>query len=64
MSENEAQRAPRPYIGMLFRCCHVYVRIYLNREGSAYSGRCPRCGAKAEITVGPDGSPARFWQAE
>lgn len=54
---------PRPYIGMHFRCCNVYTRIYINRAGTAYVGCCPRCGAKAEVKVGPGGSSSRFWTA-
>lgn len=57
-------RKPRPFVGMLFKCCHVYVRIYLNREGTAYAGACPRCGGKVELRVAPGGSSSRFWTAE
>jgi len=53
----------RPYIGMLFRCCHVYLRIYLNREGTAYVGHCPSCAMPVQIKVSPAGSRSRFWQA-
>lgn len=55
---------PRRYIGMMFKCCRVYTRIYLNREGTAYIGRCPKCAAKVEIKIGPGGADARFWTAE
>ena len=54
---------PRPYIGMLFRCCHVYTRIYLNRTGTAFVVHCPKCGARATIKAAPGGSKARFWTA-
>jgi len=57
-------RNPRPFIGMHFKCCNVYTRIYLNNEGTAYVGFCPKCAKKAEIKVGPGGSNARFWSAE
>ncbi len=59
-----AMPAPRPYIGMLFRCCHIYLRIYLNREGTAYTGACPRCAARVHIKAATGGSRARFWAAE
>ena len=55
---------PRPYIGVKFECCKVYIRIYLNKAGTAYVGHCPRCAAKIEIKVGPGGSDSRFWVAE
>jgi hypothetical protein len=56
-------RAPRPYIGMHFKCCHVYIRIYLNRDGTAFVGACPKCGARAVVKAGKGGSPSRFWSA-
>ena len=58
------ENRPRAYIGMMFKCCHVYTRIYMNREGAAYVGHCPKCGKKVEIKVGPGGSRSRFWSAE
>ncbi len=54
----------RPYIGMHFKCCHVYARIYLNREGTAFSGRCPKCGTPVLIKAKSGGSRSRFWTAE
>ncbi len=58
------KRKPRPYIGMFFKCCHVYTRIYINRAGTAYFGQCPKCGAKAKMKVAPGGSKSRFWSSE
>ena len=55
---------PRPYIGMLFQCCHVYTRIYVNKTGTAYSGMCPKCGKAVRIKTGPGGSKSKFWTAE
>lgn len=57
-------KGTRPYIGMWFRCCHVYCRIYLNRAGTAFQGFCPKCGAKATVHVAKGGSKSRFWIAE
>jgi len=64
MSQKKPERAPRPYIGMTFKCCNVYTRIYLNRAGTAYVGFCPKCAAKAEIKISPTGTDARFFTAE
>jgi hypothetical protein len=49
----------RPYLSVLFACCSVYQRIYRNAEGTAYSGRCPRCGKPVKFEVGPGGTEAR-----
>jgi hypothetical protein len=54
----------RPYLGIHFKCCNVYSRIYLNKKGTAFVGWCPKCAAKAEIKVSPHGSKARFFTAE
>ncbi len=53
----------RPWIGINFDCCGVYARIYRNREGTLYSGRCPKCLAKVEVQVGPGGTSQRLFRA-
>ena len=62
--KGNARGAPRPYIGVLFKCCHVYARVYLNRAGTDFIGHCPKCAAKIRIKAGPGGSRSRFWTAE
>ncbi|MDX9856746.1 MAG: hypothetical protein RBT76_03040 [candidate division Zixibacteria bacterium] len=66
MTEKPAHiRAGRPFIGMHFKCCNVYTRLYLNKAGTAFVGYCPRCGRKkAEVKVSPAGSTSRFFGAE
>lgn len=63
MGETPEKKA-RPFIGVLFKCCNVYSRVYVNRQGTAYSGHCPRCARALEVKVAPGGSRARFWTAE
>jgi len=61
---DEKVKNKRPFIGMHFKCCNVYSRIYLNRAGTAFVGWCPKCAVKAEVTVSPSGTKARFFSAD
>lgn len=55
----------KPFVGVHFRCCNVYARIYLNAAGTAFVGWCPRCARKkAEITVSASGSSTPFFSAD
>lgn len=58
-----SSRRKRPFIGVLFECCHLYQRIYLNREGTAFRGGCPKCGRRVEVFVDPNGERSRFFVA-
>lgn len=51
------------WLGVWFRCCHVYARLYRDAAGSRYTGRCPRCGAAVSARIGPGGTPQRFFEA-
>lgn len=62
MSE-ETTRKPRPFLGIMFQCCKVYQRIYLNRAETAFVGWCPRCKKKVEVKVSKDGSRSKFFTA-
>lgn len=54
----------RPWLGVWFKCCHVYGRMYRDDAGVRYRGRCPRCGAEVGARVGPGGTSRRFFEAE
>jgi len=56
------QREPRPWLSIWFNCCRIYARIYRNREATAYVGWCPRCGARVQALIGPDGTDRRLFE--
>lgn len=62
-SGSPGQPASKRYVGIHFTCCGVYSRIYLNRDGSAYVGNCPRCSKRVRLRVGPEGTDSRFFTA-
>lgn len=67
MAENKEQKPEEKksnYLGINFTCCSVYSRIYKNKEGTAYVGRCPRCMRSIKIAVGEGGTSARFFNAQ
>lgn len=53
----------RRYLGVQFTKCRAYGRLYLNDDGTAYLGRCPRCGAPVRVPIGAQGTAQRFFVA-
>lgn len=56
----------REFIGVIFKCCNVYSRVYLNLDKTAYEGVCPRCYRKKVVVeiVESGGTRERFFEAE
>ena len=53
----------RKFLGVMFQCCRVYSRVYINKQNTAYTGMCPRCGKRVEFKVGREGTDSRFFDA-
>jgi len=49
----------RRFLRVQFACCGAYQRVYLDAEGKAYRGRCPKCGKPVMFPVGPGGTTCR-----
>ncbi len=60
-SNSDGVPARRRFLGVQFACCGVYSRIYVNQEGTAYAGNCPKCTKRVELKIGPGGTDSRFF---
>ena len=63
-NQNDAISNKKNYLGIMFNCCNIYARIYKNKDGNAYVGRCPKCMRTIKIPVGQGGTNTRFFNAE
>lgn len=52
----------KPHLGIMFKCCNIYSRIYINKMETAFVGWCPKCAKKAQINISEDGSDSKFFE--
>lgn len=52
----------RPFIGVFFDCCGTYQRVYLERAGTFFSGRCPRCAKLLKVKAAAWGDSRRMFR--
>lgn len=64
MTEENTTLEKKKFIGIMFKCCSVYARIYQNKDGTAYVGRCPKCMTPVSVKIGEGGTNQRFFNAE
>lgn len=62
-SGRKLREGGRPWIGVHFECCGVYVRVYRERGADRYESRCPRCATPITVRVSPDGVTTSFIRA-
>ena len=53
----------KKFLGIYFDCCNTYGRLYKNKEGTHYTGRCPRCLRPLAVPIGKGGVDTRFFRA-
>jgi len=69
MNENFSEDEPkkRKFLGIMFKCCNVYGRIYQNKMGTAYVGRCPKCMRSVRVNIDSSSDKStsrRFFSAD
>ena len=52
---NKPQPQKRKFLGVWFECCHTYGRLYKNKDGTCYTGRCPKCLRTVRVRIGGNG---------
>ncbi|NUQ33594.1 MAG: hypothetical protein HUU29_01450 [Planctomycetaceae bacterium] len=60
--EPPEQSGARKFIGVRFLCANeAYTRMYKNEDGTAYTGRCPKCMKEVRVGIAPHGTSSRFF---
>ena len=54
----------RPFVSLFWECCQVYTRVYRDKGGTFYEGRCPKCLRTARLVVGAEGTSSRAFRVK
>ena len=49
--DNKQESQQRKFLGVWFECCHTYGRLYKNKKGTLYVGRCPKCLRSVQVRI-------------
>lgn len=60
-NKGKNEKPKRKFVGVIFKCCNVYSRIYIDKGKDKFVGFCPKCGAKMEIYASSTGSKSNFF---
>ena len=61
---NEEGGGVRAWVAVKWKCCGTYSRIYKNKAGDAYEGRCPKCMRPVRLRIGEGGTNSRFFEVK
>ncbi len=50
------------FLRLWFECSGGYARAVKTKDGTAYVGRCPKCGASATFPIGQGGTSVRAFR--
>lgn len=53
----------KKFLGVRFADCSAYGRLYINDDGNAYVGRCPKCYTSFVVRVAEGGTSSRMFVA-
>jgi len=56
--DKNEQPKQKKFIGVWFECCHTYGRLYKNKEGTLYRGRCPKCLRPVNVPINAESEKA------
>jgi hypothetical protein len=62
-TSKDSSEAARRFVGVHFICCDVYMRVYVNRDETAYEGNCPKCAKRVTLRIAAGGTDSRFFTA-